>query len=44
LLLPDYVFYVVVYGLAIMIWVTAYFVRRKTGVGLLLAFKEIPPE
>lgn len=44
LLLPDYVFYVVVYGLGIIIFATAYFVRRKSGVGLLLAFKEIPPE
>jgi len=44
LLLPDYVFYVVVYGLAIVIWVTAYFVRKQSGFGLLMAFKEIPPE
>jgi len=44
LLLPDYVFYAVVYGLGIIIFVTAYFVRRSSGVGLLLAFKEIPPE
>ena len=44
LLLPDYVFYVVVYGLAIVIFVAAYFVRKSSGVGLLLAFKEIPPE
>jgi len=44
LLLPDYVFYVVVYGLAIIVWTVAYLVRKQSGVGLLLAFKEIPPE
>jgi amino acid transporter len=44
LLLPDYVFYAVIYSLPIIIFVTAYFVRKQSGLGLMLAFKEIPPE
>jgi amino acid transporter len=44
LLLPDYIFYAVIYSLPIIIFVTAYFVRKQSGLGLMLAFREIPPE
>jgi amino acid transporter len=44
LLLPDYVFYVLAYGLGVIIFIGAYVVRKRSGIELALAFKEIPPE
>jgi amino acid transporter len=42
--IPDYIFYILAYGLGIVIFVVAYFVRKSQGINLTLAFKEIPPE
>ncbi len=44
LLLPDYLFYVLAYGLGILIFLVAYAARRKSGLPLELSFREIPPE
>ncbi len=42
--LPDYLFYLGAYGLGIAIFVAAYFARKRQGINLSMAFKEIPPE
>ncbi len=42
--LPDYVFYYSVYSIGALIFVASYLIRRRQGVNLSLAFKEIPPE
>jgi amino acid transporter len=44
MLLPDYVFYGLAYGLGVVIFVVAYVVRKRSGADLLLSFKAIPPE
>jgi APA family basic amino acid/polyamine antiporter len=41
---PDYIFFVVAYGLGIIIYVAAYYFTKKSGLDLSLAFREIPPE
>lgn len=41
---PDYIFYIGAYGLGIVIFVAAYLVRKRQGIDLSMAFKEIPPE
>ncbi|MDA4121393.1 MAG: APC family permease [Thaumarchaeota archaeon] len=41
---PDYAFYASAYGLGVVIFAVAYVVRRRQGIDLSLAFKEIPPE
>jgi amino acid transporter len=42
--LPDYIFYALAYGVGIVIFVASYYYRRRQGVDITLAFKEIPPE
>ncbi|MEM0120531.1 MAG: APC family permease [Thermoprotei archaeon] len=42
--LPDYLFYGLAYGVGIVIFVASYYYRKRQGVDLTLAFKEIPPE
>lgn len=42
--LADYVFYATAYGLGIVIFVVAYVVRKRQGINLSMAFREIPPE
>ena len=44
MLLPDYIFYGLAYGLGVVIFVVAYVVRKNSGADLLLSFKAIPPE
>ena len=44
LLLPDYIFYALAYGIGILVFVAAYFVRKRSGLSLALTFREIPPE
>ncbi len=41
---PDYIFYIGAYGLGIVIFAAAYLVRKRQGIDLSMAFKEIPPE
>jgi hypothetical protein len=38
------VFYATVYGLGIAIFLVAYVVRKRQGIDLSMAFREIPPE
>ncbi len=42
--LVDYIFYGLAYGLGVVIFATAYVVRKRQGIDISLIFKQIPPE